>query len=116
MDARLDALGAAQTAYFVSIVVVQWADLVICKTRKLSLFQQGMRNMMLNFSIFFETVVCLVVVYMPFSDVALGTRPLHPRHLLPAIPFAYLIICYDELRKLWIRTFPTGWIKQFTYY
>merc|ERR1712233_6658 len=32
------------TAFFVSIVVVQWADLIICKTRKNSVFQQGMKN------------------------------------------------------------------------
>uniref|UniRef100_A0A8C6XX32 Sodium/potassium-transporting ATPase subunit alpha n=1 Tax=Naja naja TaxID=35670 RepID=A0A8C6XX32_NAJNA len=31
------------TAFFVSIVVVQWADLIICKTRRNSVFQQGMR-------------------------------------------------------------------------
>ncbi|CAG2170025.1 unnamed protein product, partial [Oppiella nova] len=31
------------TAYFVSIVVVQWADLIICKTRRNSVIQQGMR-------------------------------------------------------------------------
>lgn len=31
------------TAFFVSIVVVQWADLVICKTRRNSVFQQGMK-------------------------------------------------------------------------
>ena len=31
------------TAFFVSIVIVQWADLIICKTRRLSLFQQGMK-------------------------------------------------------------------------
>mmetsp|Transcript_875 Transcript_875/g.1102 ORF Transcript_875/g.1102 Transcript_875/m.1102 type:complete len:1011 (-) Transcript_875:34-3066(-) len=115
-EQRVNALGNAQTSYFVSIVVVQWADLVICKTRKLSLFQQGMRNMMLNFGIAFETVLCLFVVYIPFSDVALQTRPLHPRHFLPALPFAYVIICYDELRKFWIRTYPNGWIKRFTYY
>lgn len=30
------------TAFFTSIVVVQWADLIICKTRRNSLFQQGM--------------------------------------------------------------------------
>ena len=30
------------TAFFVSIVVVQWADLIICKTRKNSIFQQKM--------------------------------------------------------------------------
>lgn len=31
------------TAFFVSIVVVQWADVIICKTRRNSVFQQGMR-------------------------------------------------------------------------
>lgn len=115
-DQRMTALGAAQTAYFFSIVLVQWADLVICKTRKLSLFQQGMRNMMLNFGLAFETCLALFVVYIPFSDVALGTRPLNPRHLLPALPFTFLIIAYDELRKYWIRVFPNGWLKRFTYY
>uniref|UniRef100_A0A674PIL7 Sodium/potassium-transporting ATPase subunit alpha n=1 Tax=Takifugu rubripes TaxID=31033 RepID=A0A674PIL7_TAKRU len=30
------------TAFFVSIVVVQWADVIICKTRRNSVFQQGM--------------------------------------------------------------------------
>ena len=31
------------TAFFVTIVVVQWADLIICKTRKLSIIEQGMK-------------------------------------------------------------------------
>jgi len=115
-DERVNALGNAQTAYFVSIVIVQWSDLLICKTRKLSLFQQGMKNLMLNFGLAFETVLALIVVYAPFLDIALGTRPLNPRHLLPALPFAFLIIAYDELRKFWIRTHPTGWVKRFTYY
>ncbi len=30
------------TAFFASIVIVQWADLMICKTRRNSLVQQGM--------------------------------------------------------------------------
>jgi sodium/potassium-transporting ATPase subunit alpha len=31
------------TAFFVSIVIVQWADLLICKTRRLSIVQQGLK-------------------------------------------------------------------------
>ena len=31
------------TAFFVSIVIVQWADLLICKTRLNSIFLQGMK-------------------------------------------------------------------------
>lgn len=32
-----------QTAFFIAIVVVQWADLIICKTRRNSIVHQGMR-------------------------------------------------------------------------
>nr|XP_032800915.1 sodium/potassium-transporting ATPase subunit alpha-3 isoform X1 [Petromyzon marinus]XP_032800916.1 sodium/potassium-transporting ATPase subunit alpha-3 isoform X2 [Petromyzon marinus]XP_032800917.1 sodium/potassium-transporting ATPase subunit alpha-3 isoform X3 [Petromyzon marinus]XP_032800918.1 sodium/potassium-transporting ATPase subunit alpha-3 isoform X4 [Petromyzon marinus]XP_032800919.1 sodium/potassium-transporting ATPase subunit alpha-3 isoform X5 [Petromyzon marinus] len=47
------------TAFFVSIVVVQWADLIVCKTRRNSVFQQGMKNKILVFGLFCETVcVC----------------------------------------------------------
>ena len=36
------------TAFFVSIVIVQWADLIICKTRRNSLYHQGMTYVILN--------------------------------------------------------------------
>ena len=32
----------AQTAFFIAIVVIQWADLIISKTRRNSIFHQGM--------------------------------------------------------------------------
>lgn len=38
-SAQDNILKFAQTAYFVSIVVVQWADLLISKTRKLSVLE-----------------------------------------------------------------------------
>ena len=53
------------TAFFVSIVVVQWADLIICKTRKLSVFQQGMSNWFMNFGLFFETALACLLSYTP---------------------------------------------------
>jgi sodium/potassium-transporting ATPase subunit alpha len=46
-----EALHHAQCAFFVSIVVVQWADLMICKTRWLSMRQQGMVNTAMNFGL-----------------------------------------------------------------
>ena len=33
----------AQTAFFTSIVVAQWGDLIVSKTRRLSIFQHGMK-------------------------------------------------------------------------
>lgn len=54
-----------QTAYFVSIFVVQWADLLISKTRRNSIVQQGMSNWVLNFGLVFETALAAFLCYMP---------------------------------------------------
>uniref|UniRef100_A0A5F9CYT7 Sodium/potassium-transporting ATPase subunit alpha n=1 Tax=Oryctolagus cuniculus TaxID=9986 RepID=A0A5F9CYT7_RABIT len=53
------------TAFFVSIVVVQWADLIICKTRRNSVFQQGMKNKILIFGLFEETALAAFLSYCP---------------------------------------------------
>ena len=104
------------TAFFVSIVVVQWADLIICKTRKNSLFQQGMRNKMMNFGLFFETALAAFLSYTPGMDKGLRMYPLAFTWWLPAIPFSILIFVYDETRKWILRQHPGGWVEKETYY
>ena len=98
------------------IVVVQWADLIICKTRKNSLFQQGMKNYMLNFGLFFETALAAFLSYTPGMDKGLRMYPLKFNWWLPAIPFSVLIFIYDEIRKYILRHNPGGWIEKETYY
>merc|ERR1712080_264423 len=104
------------TAFFVSIVIVQWADLIICKTRKLSVFQQGMKNWFMNFGLVFETVLAAILSYTPGMDKGLRMYPLKINWWLPAIPFSILIFCYDETRKFLLRRNPGGWIESETYY
>merc|ERR1712227_1041153 len=105
------------TAFFVSIVVVQWADLIICKTRKLSVFQQGMKNMFLNFGLVFETCLAAFLSYCPGMDKGLRMYPLYFNWWLPALPFSVLIFCYDETRKYLLRRLgPGSWVERETYY
>merc|ERR1712233_17819 len=105
------------TAFFVSIVVVQWADLIICKTRRNSVFQQGMKNHFLNFGLFFETLLAAFLSYTPGMDKGLRMYPLYFNWWVPAIPFSILIFCYDETRKFLLRRQPPGsWIERETYY
>ncbi|KFD57792.1 hypothetical protein M513_01462 [Trichuris suis] len=56
------------TGFFVSIVVVQWADLIISKTRRNSLVQQGMSNWTLNAGLVFETALAAFLCYCPGLD------------------------------------------------
>ncbi|MGH0130401.1 UNVERIFIED_CONTAM: hypothetical protein FKN15_018298 [Acipenser sinensis] len=96
------------TAFFVSIVVVQWADLIICKTRRNSVFQQGMKNKILIFGLFEETALAAFLSYCPGMDVALRMYPLKPTWWFCAFPYSLLIFVYDEIRKLIIRRSPGG--------
>ncbi|CAB4063111.1 ATP1A [Lepeophtheirus salmonis] len=106
------------TAFFVSIVVVQWADLIICKTRRLSVFQQGMKNMFMNFGLLFETALAAFLSYTPGMDKGLRMYPLKLHWWFPALPFSILIFVYDECRKLLsLDVFPPGnWVERETYY
>ncbi|CAF3948861.1 unnamed protein product, partial [Rotaria magnacalcarata] len=104
------------TAFFVSIVIVQWADLIICKTRRNSLYHQGMTNWMLNFGLVFETVLAAALCYTPYLDKGLNMYPLKFLWWLPAMPFSLAIFIYDEVRKYLIRRNPGGWVEQETYY
>lgn len=121
-----EALKYAQSGYLVSIVCVQWADLMICKTRNLSLSQQLMINKFGNFGLFFETALVAILLYVPPLNVALGTRQIpFPHFAVPTFSFYIAIFFYDELRKLWLRSGMEreagrlklkGWIVQNTYY
>uniref|UniRef100_A0A1A8J946 Sodium/potassium-transporting ATPase subunit alpha n=2 Tax=Nothobranchius TaxID=28779 RepID=A0A1A8J946_NOTKU len=104
------------TAFFVSIVVVQWADLIICKTRRNSVFQQGMKNKILIFGLFEETALAAFLSYCPGMDVALRMYPLKPSWWFCAFPYSFLIFVYDEVRKLILRRNPGGWVEKETYY
>jgi len=109
-------LAYAQTSYFISIIVVQWADLLIAKTRKLSLFDQGMNNGFMKFGMAFETILGCFLIYVPPLNTVFGTRPLHVLHWFPGIPWSILIFLYDETRKHFMRQHPNGWLEKFTYW
>lgn len=121
-----EALAHAQCAFFISIIVVQWADLTACKTRELSITRQGMKNVMLNFGLFFETCLGAMLCYIIPLNYALGTRPIRFEHWCCAMPFSVLILSYDEIRKYILRQKPDhkdsqgreirNWVYHNTYY
>ncbi|KAJ0397615.1 hypothetical protein P43SY_003499 [Pythium insidiosum] len=125
-----NALAVAQTAYFVGVVQVQWANVLICKTRYLSLLTQGMENSVLNFGLMFEFMLCSVVAYAGFIHTIFATQNMRLVHWFPALPFAIFIVVFDETRKFMMRAtsrsvihretgrmirYP-GWLETNTYY
>eukprot|EP00177_Eucheuma_denticulatum_P003015 GFKZ01005420.1.p1 GENE.GFKZ01005420.1~~GFKZ01005420.1.p1 ORF type:complete len:1174 (+),score=236.55 GFKZ01005420.1:425-3946(+) len=121
-EQQSETLKHAQTAFFVCIVIVQMGGILVCKTRLLSFFKQGMKNMVLNIGLVEEVLLCAALCYIPFIQTAFNTRPLRFVHWLPAIPFSVFIFVYDELRKFGIRLGDrTGnkfgvWLRENTYW
>jgi len=104
------------TMFFTAIVIVQWADVLICKTRRLSIFQQGMKNKILIAGLFEETLLATTLAYMPGTDAMLRMYPLEWTWWFIPMPFSLIIFCYDETRKFLLRRTPGGWVEQETYY
>jgi len=122
-----EALKNAHTAYLCGIVCLQWADCVAAKTRSLSIAQQGFSNGWGNFGFISETLLVLIVAYVPFINIPLATRPLAFPHLgVPVFPWVTTLFLYDEMRKIYVRAGmkrkPTGqvildgWVARNTYY
>lgn len=126
-----EVLRHAQTGFFAAIVVAQVFTLFACRTRILSVFQNGVRNSALIFSLVLEVFVSAVLVYFPLLRSGFDVRPLKLIHWLPGVPFGMFILFYDECRKWFIRRHlknesglivPTGgrvdqiakWVHNFT--
>ncbi|KAI0984521.1 hypothetical protein GJ496_001143 [Pomphorhynchus laevis] len=106
----------AQTSFFLAIVIVQWADLIICKTRRLSLFQHGISNNVLNFALLFETLLAFVLIYTPVLNFNLSLYHIFYMWYLVPVPYAILIFIFDEIRKFLLRRRPGGFVERETYY
>ena len=126
-----EALQHAQTAFFVSIVFAQYATLLFCKSRTLSILHQGIGNKVMIMAFFGETLLAIIITYIPAINKAIGTRPLELWHFgVSALPFAIFNFLFDEYRKLFIRRAGVGigqtsnglqgrigqWLHKHTYY
>ena len=56
-----------------------------------------------------EVVVALVLTYVPVINHALKFREIRGEWWFLALPFAVMVLVWQELRKLIIRKYPTGY-------
>jgi len=105
-----------QTAFFFAIVMMQWTNLIVCKSRLNSIIQQRMMNPILTWALIFETLLCMFFIYCPGMDKGLRMYPIRWSWWFAPLPFCFLLFVYDELRKLYMRYKPDSFVMQETYY
>lgn len=91
-------------AFFISIIVAQIADVLICRTRKESVFHKGLfSNKLVWGGIAAELILGWIIVHTELGHLIFNTAALPLYIWLIPLPFALLIFFGDELRKLLLR-------------
>ena len=94
----------AITAFFASIIICQIADVLICRTRRQSIFTVGLfSNKLVWVGISAECLLLACISYIPAFNTFFGTAPLQPWHLALSVPFAIAILIGDEIRRVFVR-------------
>ncbi|CAF0735401.1 unnamed protein product [Brachionus calyciflorus] len=103
---------SAQTCFFVGIVLTQMANVIISKTKRVSIFKHGIRNMHMNVAIVATIGLACFLSYTPKLNEALGLYPIYFLWWLPGIPFAIFLFAYVEIKKLACKFLPGSWYDQ----
>ncbi|KAL6246835.1 hypothetical protein RBB50_006142 [Rhinocladiella similis] len=106
-------LTVASSVYFVTLVVMQWFNVMALRTRHLSIFQHPpllnkvTQNWLLFPALVFALVVALIFTLVPgLTD--LGCAKVPVEHWFLPMTFGIGLLGLDELRKMMIRRYPKG--------
>ena len=109
-EQRMKLQHACQSCFFVGIVVTQTANILANKTKRVSLFRHGIKNLHMNAAILATIALACFLVYVPNLNSALGLYPIRALWWLPAIPFAVYLLTYVELKKFICNKLPGTWL------
>jgi sodium/potassium-transporting ATPase subunit alpha len=94
----------AVTAFFVSIVICQISNVMICRTNRESVFKKGLfSNRLILLGITFELFLVWLIIGNATAQNIFGTSDLTIREIALSLPFALFILLADETRKLLLR-------------
>ncbi|KAK3984747.1 hypothetical protein QBC44DRAFT_336401 [Cladorrhinum sp. PSN332] len=109
-------LNEASSIYFVTLVVIQWFNLLAVRTRRLSIFQhpplfnKATRNYYLFPAILFALVMAFFWLYIPSLQTVLGTAEVPVEYWFLPMAFGVGILLLDEARKFVARKYPRGFL------
>jgi len=106
-----------QAGFLFSVVVVQWMTAIQVRSRKYSMVQKPLNNHVLNFALIFETVLAILIIYVPGNSEGLQLAPMSsPIWWLPGLAFSIVLVSYEELRKAIARKHKGCWVDKETRY
>ncbi|KAL1413747.1 hypothetical protein Q8F55_001529 [Vanrija albida] len=100
-------LNTGQCVYFVTLVILQIANLFSVRNKRMSTFQRGPQsNWWLFAGPIASLIIAIFVTEVPGIQNLFGTASVPIKHWLLPVPLAIGLLAMDELRKLVVRTWP----------
>lgn len=94
----------ATTVCLTGIIVTQIANVMVCRSRLLSILSLSIRtNYLILLGIATEIALLILIVYTSPGNIIVGTAPIPFKAWLFFIPFALLLLGMEEMRKFIIR-------------
>ena len=102
-----------QSVYFVSLVILQWGNILSIRNKRLSILQadpirKERRNPWLLLGMLISLGIAIFVTEVPGIQRLFGTESIPIEFWLIPLPLALGILIMDEMRKLMVRTWPQG--------
>ncbi|GAB7355779.1 hypothetical protein MBLNU459_g6461t1 [Dothideomycetes sp. NU459] len=102
-----------QGVYFVTLVLMQWGNLLSVRNKKLSIlqadpFRKERRNPWLLGGMAMSLAIAIFVTMEPGIQSIFGTATVPLEFWFIPLPLALGVLVMDELRKLMVRSFPKG--------
>ncbi|RBR09811.1 uncharacterized protein FIESC28_09710 [Fusarium coffeatum] len=106
-----------QCVYFVTLVFLQWGNILAVRNRRLSIFQanpitKAHRNPWLILSMLISLCIAIFVTEVPGIQKLFDTESVPIEFWLIPIPLGLGILLVDEIRKFFVRKFPKSFIAR----
>ncbi|KAM0207354.1 hypothetical protein ACHAQD_012063 [Fusarium lateritium] len=106
-----------QCVYFVTLVFLQWGNILAVRNRRLSIFQanplsKAHRNPWLILSMLISLCIAIFVTEVPGIQNLFDTESVPIEFWLIPIPLGLGILLVDEIRKYIVRTYPKSFVAR----
>ncbi|KAJ1721754.1 hypothetical protein LPJ53_003765 [Coemansia erecta] len=107
----------AGSAHFMALVIMQWGNMFVARTRTVSVFRQNplwgpTSNPLLLVAIPLSILVALFFNEITWFNTVFLTGKIPVEFFFIPVPFAFALVAAEELRKLVVRRYPRSWVAR----
>jgi len=103
----------AQTCWWAMLTCCQVFHIWMCKTRNVSMFDHGLlRNDYTLYGVVIEICLIILIIFPPSSNTILFSQPFPPRFWALIVISPFVLFCWQEGRKWYVRHNKHSWIAE----